>query len=114
MARRSSVAKLPAPVQTELDERIRCAWYGAIERHVEWLESRGHKVSKSAIGRYSQSLHSVDAANGLQPAEIVEQSRSAQRAAGRHRDALLIELGQLRLREAAILSALSVPLASPE
>lgn len=58
----STVKKLPPDVVAEIDKlRIQHGW--EIDELVEFVRSKGGEVSRSAMGRYTKSLHlSVDAA----------------------------------------------------
>ena len=56
MGRRSSVlSKLPVEVRTEVDRMLIQGTYADTEI-VEWLQAKGHDISKSALGRYAKSL----------------------------------------------------------
>lgn len=105
MGRLSNVAKLPASVVEQLDAKLRESWYGDLEANRSWLEEKGHKISLSALHRYSVALRSVDARQGKTRAlfrpDVHKKLREGQR------DALLIELGRLRLREQELLTQLA-------
>lgn len=56
MGRLNSITRLPAAVQTEIDERLAAAGFGSYEALSDELRQRGHAVSKSALQRYGKAL----------------------------------------------------------
>jgi len=59
MARRSSLlTRLPVDVRTEVDQMLFDGVLSDTEI-VAWLQERGYRISKSALGRYAKSLRDV-------------------------------------------------------
>ncbi len=88
MPPRSRVSRLPADVLSELNERLRAASYGGYVEISRWLRGKGYAISKSPLTEYGAALREADC-NPLQGLT--------------KRDQLMLELGRVRFREAAIL-----------
>lgn len=56
MGRRSKVFELPPEVRDELNARLVANGFRDYEALAGWLAERGIQISKSALGRYGQSL----------------------------------------------------------
>lgn len=102
MGRLSALLNLPLELQDELNDRIRKAGYGALDEQREWLASRGHKVSRSALGRHSQAMRAADSSLGDPRARLAEVKVRPPAQARR----LLMELGRLQVAQARILAQL--------
>lgn len=102
MPRAAAVDKLPAEVKAELKARLRAVGYGDLDEHVDWLREQGFPASRSALGRFSQRLKTLDKA-GETLTDLVgsDDGPVTDEAA-----ALLVELGSLRVRERRILDRL--------
>lgn len=56
MGRRNTVTRLPAEVQTEIDDHLRSTGFTGYEAYADTLRRRGLDVSKSALHRYGRVL----------------------------------------------------------
>lgn len=56
MGRTSSVYSLPASVREELKNRLLDPSSGTLDEHTAWIAEQGHQLSRSAIGRFSQTV----------------------------------------------------------
>lgn len=102
MPRRQTVEVLPARVRSEVDARLRASAFTGYVELSEWLRGKGHGISKSALQRYGAALQQRDQVGvGLQSLLTGIESDAAKDAT-----ALLMELGALKVREAALLARL--------
>lgn len=58
MPKKSSIRKLPEPVQAELNQMIVAGKF-TLDELTAWLADKGAAVSRSAVGRYSQNFEEV-------------------------------------------------------
>ena len=101
MPPRGIVESLSDQVKLEVDQKLRAAAYGELVSLANWLTvTHGVKISKSALGRYSQELKAKDRASEL-VARDMRDSLTDRQAID-----LLVELGTLRIREHRILKRL--------
>ncbi len=56
MPARSKVASLPGDVRDELGRRLVAGGFGGYRELVEWIESRGFRISLSSLHRHGQKL----------------------------------------------------------
>lgn len=62
MPRRSVISLLPPATRKQLDARLLASQFGDLANITVWLQKRGHKVGKSALGVYAlQRRHQVEA-----------------------------------------------------
>ena len=55
MPRRSTLAKLPPPVRSELHKRLLAADFGDTVQIAAWLSSKGYAIGKTAVSAYSNA-----------------------------------------------------------
>lgn len=105
MPRQNFSSKLPKDVKQELDARIRESHYCLQTEHANWLLSKGHSTSKSAMNRYSRALMKAD---NVQTNSSVELSATAATDRGHltPREQILMQLGELRLQENELIQQL--------
>lgn len=108
MPRQNFTAKLPADIKAKLDKRIRDSFYATPESHADWLKSLGHPASRSGVSRYARALMASDGLNGESQKSTYVQSAAASQYRGHltPREQILLELGELKVREAELLSRL--------
>lgn len=104
----SKIAKLPASVRRELDDRLRAAGYGDLILTADWLTGMGYALSKSALHRYSAGLKQEDTISGrnVVSVRLSMQATATPAEVGGRKAALLAELGRLRMYEHSILEEL--------
>lgn len=56
MPARSAISKLPPRVLAQLDHRLVADSFGSIVATAAWLQSKGHRIGKTAVGQYSKRL----------------------------------------------------------
>ena len=56
MPARSAISKLPPRVLAQLDRRLVADSFGSIVATAAWLQSKGHRIGKTAVGQYSKRL----------------------------------------------------------
>ncbi|WP_216891579.1 phage protein Gp27 family protein [Pseudomonas putida] len=101
MPPRGIVESLSEQLKLEVDQKLRATGYGDLVALAGWLsETHGVKVSKSALGRYSQDLKAKDRASVLLARDMRDSLTDRQAID------LLVELGTLRIREHRILKKL--------
>ncbi|WP_095157151.1 phage protein Gp27 family protein [Pseudomonas sp. Irchel 3E13] len=101
MPPRGIVESLSDQIKLEVDQKLRATAYGELISLANWLSAaHGVKISKSALGRYSQDLKAKDRASVL-VARDMRDSLTDRQAID-----LLVELGTLRIREHRILKRL--------
>ena len=62
MPRRSVISLLPPATRKQLDARLLASQFSDLVNIALWLQKRGHKVGKSALGVYAlQRRHQVEA-----------------------------------------------------
>ncbi|KAB8173403.1 DUF3486 family protein [Lysobacter maris] len=116
MPRSSKLLKLPQDLLTELNDRIRANGYSGYADLSAWLRGKGHVVGRSAVHAYGQSLREVDAGAG-DVAAIVSRAGVGQPCRNQRAEAIVAELGRLRVREHQLLQELAEleqPLREPQ
>ena len=107
MGRRTFAANITPEQRAELNKMIRVAFYGKHDDIFEWCQSQGIATSRSALNRYAMGLREADGKQGASSISIVSSNPSIESIAHlSRRQQLLIELGELRLRELTILKEL--------
>ncbi len=104
MPQRSFYYDLPLETRKALDRRLIKAGYGKLLENVAWLETKGYKVTKSALGRYSLELKA-----SRQVAEKLAISLNSpvlESGQGEAYD-LIMDLGAMRVREKRVLDRLA-------
>lgn len=102
-----NIFRLPGSTRHRLDALLRASGYGDAASLAEWLRSKGHASSKSAINRYAARLRASDAARGDETARLlvgrgdVAASRK-RRGAEDHLARIDAELRELAARHAAL------------
>lgn len=106
MARRTFISDLPKDVREEVNLRLREALYGGQIELTEWLNAQGYKASKSGVNRYAMALRKADGfqrtdqSHDMMAKGIFDSKLS-------RRESLIMELGELKLREISILDELN-------
>lgn len=106
MPRPPKMATLPPEVLAEAHERLRKNGYSQSVELSKWLADLGFSISKTAINDYSQQLRTLDAEGGDVIATMMQRRRQSG-ALNSSKIGLLVELGQLRVREHQILAELA-------
>lgn len=101
MPPRGIVESLSDQLKLEVDQKLRATGYGELVSLAGWLSDiHGVRISKSALGRYSQDLKAKDRASALLARDMRDSLTDRQAID------LLVELGTLRVREHRILKKL--------
>ncbi|WP_445677454.1 phage protein Gp27 family protein [Pseudomonas putida] len=101
MPPRGIVESLSDQLKLEVDQKLRATGYGELVSLAGWLSgTHGVRISKSALGRYSQDLKAKDRASALLARDMRDSLTDRQAID------LLVELGTLRVREHRILKKL--------
>ncbi|WP_435100785.1 phage protein Gp27 family protein [Arhodomonas sp. AD133] len=102
MPRKSSIARLPDEVKNELVQEIESG-RRTMDELVDWLsEAHGYVISRSAMGRFAQRLSRRSRAIKLMAETTAEDGDAGNDEAVE----LMMQLAQLRLREARIVERL--------
>jgi hypothetical protein len=104
MARATFFNKLPEDIQQEVNKRLRQSSYGNQKELLEWLIGAGYNVTKSSLSRYSTALRRSDGYDNMTAHEIAAETSSSEGLS--RQDAILIELGKLKLRENELITEL--------
>ena len=106
MPRTPKLLKLPQELLIELNDRIRANGYSGYADLSMWLRGKGYPVGKSAVHAYGQTLREADAGAG-DVAAIVSRAGIKQSCRSQRANAILAELGSLRVREHQLLQELA-------
>lgn len=106
MPRPPKMTTLPPAVMAEVQERLRNNGYTQSVEISQWLAELGFSISKTTVNDYSQQLRTLDAEDGDIIATMMQRRRKSG-ALSSSKIGLLIELGQLRVREHQILTQLA-------
>ena len=109
MGRRTFAADITPEQRAELNKMIRASFYGNHDGIFEWCQCQGIATSRSALNRYAMGLREADGKDGAGSISIVSSNPVMEATAHlSRRQQLLIELGELRLREMAIIKELEL------
>ena len=106
MSKPSSILFLPTTVQSQINTHLRARLYGGIDDLLATLNSDGHAVSRSMIGRYAISLKLSDASGGDAIAQMlmVKRPNKATASAAERMQAVAAELITLQERQVALMA----------
>ena len=105
MPRPDFSTKLPDEIREELNQRIRKSNYTSPGEHAEWLQSLGYQASRSGLSRYGRTLMKIDGQPSI--AREISARRASEYGHLTPHERILVQLGELKVREAELLKELA-------